>query len=75
MNSKPIPFSEVPVNAAFTVRKAEVHGGKFGMPVREVSNSSTYIKKGQSHSVDIHSNKDCIFTPSTPCKIIKANAV
>lgn len=79
MHKSVVPFKDVPVGAAFLVKKAERHGGR---PIRGivyneeyvVPNTGTYIKRGATYSEDIHTSKDAIFAPNTPCQVIKSKA-
>lgn len=58
-------YSEVPVNSVFKVLKEERRGQ------RVIKNNGTYIKRGESHSTEIHTECDSIFTANTPCRVIK----
>lgn len=65
-----IPFKDVPKKALFRVLKSEKHfwGGE-----REVSNDGIYVKVQDSHSINIATHADAIFTPNIPCRLVARN--
>lgn len=61
---KDVLYKDVPNGAIFKALRPDIIGQ------RVVPNTGTFKKIGNSHSTEIHSNKDAIFDLKMPCKII-----
>lgn len=71
---KLVPYSNVPAKAVFKVLKTEYYPATAYRKGVLVPNSGIYVKVADSHSVDVATKRDCIFSPDTPCRVVSKHA-